>query len=272
MTNINIISALLSLSTRNNITLPKKTSTGNRINDVGSGLEEYVKNLFLGNASRKNYISYENSHNHPPDFILKDGDAFEIKKIKSSRSADIQLNSSFPKDKLYAIDSKITEECKKCESAPWTVKDIFYVIGVVPKDRLQHIFFVHGECIAASYKYYEKFFKGVKSYINNGPFSFEETEELGRINKIDPLGITNLRIRSMVLLKNPFNIFNFCKIDDDKGTNVFCLMTKSKYISFGTKLRNQLSSSKIISVSDVKINTPASPGDMRKCTFIKFFI
>tara|TARA_B100001248_G_scaffold250681_1_gene225015 strand:- start:71 stop:886 length:816 start_codon:yes stop_codon:yes gene_type:complete len=271
MANKNIISALLSLSTSNNLNLPKTPRTGNRINNIGTPLEEYVKNLFLGNAGRENHISYEGSKNHPPDFILKNGDAFEVKKIDNANAADIQLNSSFPKDKLYVKDPKITEECKKCESAPWTEKDIFYVIGVAPEDRLKHIFFIHGKCIAASYDYYEKFFKAVKSYINKGPFIFEDTKEFGRINNIDPLGITKLRIRSMSLMKNPFKIFDFCTIDQNKGANVFCLMTKSKYTSFEENLRNQLTNSNIISVSDVNTEDPETK-TMMSCKFIKFFI
>ena len=75
----------------------------------------------------------------------------------------------------------------------------------------------------------------------------------------------------MSLMKNPFKIFDFCTIDEDKGANVFCLMTKSKYTSFEKNLRNQLSNSKIISVSDVNTENPETKTTV-SCKFIKFFI
>ena len=35
-----------------------------------------------------------------------------------------------------------------------------------------------------------------------------ETDELGRINKVDPLGITSLRVRGMWQIKNPSKVFS----------------------------------------------------------------
>lgn len=45
----------------------------------------------------------------------------------------------------------------------------------------------------------------------------EKTNELGRINRVDPLGVTKLRIRGMWLLENPYKIFNnLFKYDSNK--------------------------------------------------------
>ena len=60
--------------------------------------------------------------------IIKDSDAFEIKKIESFTAA-LALNSSPPKDRLRADDIRITEACRKCEQLAWKEKDLFYVVG-----------------------------------------------------------------------------------------------------------------------------------------------
>lgn len=73
------------------------------------------------------FFSYLGNQNNPPDVILKGGDAIEIKKIQSKSSA-IALNSSYPKNKLYSNDPRITKACKNSEV--WKVKDMIYVIGV----------------------------------------------------------------------------------------------------------------------------------------------
>lgn len=38
--------------------------------------------------------------------------------------------------------------------------------------------------------------------------SLTDTRELGKLNKVDPLGITYLRIRGMWGIENPFQVFN----------------------------------------------------------------
>lgn len=76
----------------------------NRINSVGDALECFVKDI-LANAISENdessklekyneVFSYLGNQNNPPDFILRNGDAIEVKKIESLR-ASIALNSSY---------------------------------------------------------------------------------------------------------------------------------------------------------------------------------
>lgn len=87
----------------------------NRANRVGDALEFYIKDLFCNSLNendleKKNeiygkYFSYIENQNNPPDIIVKQGDAIEVKKIESLRSG-IALNSSYPKDKLFS-DSPI---------------------------------------------------------------------------------------------------------------------------------------------------------------------
>ena len=74
----------------------------NRINLVGDALEIYVKDLFcnvsnVSELSAKNetypqYLSYIGNQNNPPDFMIRGGDAVEVKKTGSTTS--LPLNSS----------------------------------------------------------------------------------------------------------------------------------------------------------------------------------
>jgi len=78
---------------------------------MGEGLEQFIQNAFANsfdiedNATRlENYeriFSYQGNQNNPPDLILHNSDAIEIKKLQSKNSA-IALNSSYPKAKLEA--------------------------------------------------------------------------------------------------------------------------------------------------------------------------
>lgn len=67
----------------------------NRINSVGEALENYIKDVFADSFSliglerleRFNQVfSYTGNQNNPPDIILRNGDAIEIKKIQSSKN------------------------------------------------------------------------------------------------------------------------------------------------------------------------------------------
>ena len=99
-------------------------------------------------------FSYIGNQNNPPDLIIRNGDAIEIKKIENLNSA-IALNSSYPKAKLHADSPMITKSCRECED--WREKDILYVIGVVAKENiLKSLWFVYGDCYAAEKEIYEK--------------------------------------------------------------------------------------------------------------------
>ena len=55
-----------------------------------------------------------------------------------------------------------------------------------------------------------------------GEVEFEETEELGRINMIDSLGITKLRVRGMWISQNPWKVFSL----------ILLILTQAKSLSF----------------------------------------
>lgn len=118
-------------------------SSTNRMNGMGESLELYVKDIFCGSLNItdpaekaqifSDNFSYLGNQNNPPDIMIKNGDAIEVKKIGGPNSG-VALNSSYPKDKLYSDSPMITTECRECEN--WREKDILYVVGVVNTDNV----------------------------------------------------------------------------------------------------------------------------------------
>ncbi|MEC4893935.1 MAG: NgoPII family restriction endonuclease [Oscillatoria sp. PMC 1051.18] len=86
-----------------------QSKSNNRINAIGDDLEEFIKDAFANTINEtdlskkvKRYseiFSWQGNQNNPPDLILTNGDAVEVKKIQLLRSR-IALNSSYPKAKL----------------------------------------------------------------------------------------------------------------------------------------------------------------------------
>ena len=142
----NIIKAFINIVHNHKTDIQNITLGSNRANSMGEGLEEYIKDIFTNTIDESNsqlklenlseVFSYQGNKNNPPDLILKNSDAIEIKKLESKNSA-IALNSSYPKSKLYANSPMITTACRECEE--WTEKDMLYAIGYLPKKTTQLI-------------------------------------------------------------------------------------------------------------------------------------
>lgn len=246
----------------------------NRINAVGDALEAFVKDIFADtlnetDESKKSDIyekkfSYFGNANNPPDLMLiNGGDAIEVKKIESENS-QIALNSSYPSAKLFADSPMITTTCRNCES--WYERDIIYTIGTINKtsNKLTLLWFVYGDCYAASREVYEK----IRHTIANGVLSipevdFSKTKELGRVNKVDPLGITNLRIRGMWNIDHPSKAYSYLNIkyQPNKTLRLFALVLKSKYQSFPVEDRERLEAlvNSNFSIEDIQIKSPDNP-------------
>ena len=119
-----------------------KSQNNNRINAAGDALEYFVKDAFANtigepdssNKQKKHdeLFSFSGNQKNPPDFMIRNGDAIEVKKIQIS-SPQIPLNSSYPKSKLFSNNPQIASACRNCET--WTEKDIVYAIGVTSADK-----------------------------------------------------------------------------------------------------------------------------------------
>jgi len=281
----NILRAILNITSYKNNNLKSYASTYlNRINAVGEQLEFYIKDAIASsfklsqNKKEEEYskvFSWLGNQNHPPDIIIKNGDAFEIKKIESLKSA-LALNSSPPKNKLLADDIRITADCKKCDGGNWKEKELFYVIGNAKGGIVNYLFFVHGTCYAAEHKVYEKVHEPIKKEVDSVLDSLGlekgETVELGKVKRVDPLGITELRIRGMWSIENPINVFkDLCKLEENKF-HLFAILRKEKYLAYPKEDIKEMESNKEISVKDVKIKDPNNPAKLVEAKLITFVI
>jgi predicted RNA-binding protein with PIN domain len=273
----NALKAIINIQKNPIRELKSNYSGRNTINNIGEALEAYIQDAFADTISESDesirsqkisdVFSYLGNQNNPPDIMLSGGDAIEVKKIQSKGSA-IALNSSYPKHKLHSDDSKITEACKNCEN--WDIKDIIYAVGVTSDENLQHLWLVYGDCYAASRETYSRIGKTIKDGVAEIPdIEFSETKELGRVNRVDPLGITNLRIRGMWHIDNPLKVFSGIRGIEDKCTfSLTCIMRKSKYQSFSEVDKNDITKNENLSVTDIKIKDPDNPAKLIDATLI----
>lgn len=279
----NIITAIINLVNCPKYELKAYSDSHNRANSMGGALEEYIKDLFAGTVAETDetirleqlsrVFSYLGNQNNPPDSMLRGGDAIEVKKIESNDSS-LALNSSYPKYKLFANSPMIKQACKECEN--WTVKDMIYAVGVVDESRLKSLCMVYGDDYAAESGTYEQ----IKGVIKTGVESisgveFAETRELGRVNRVDPLGITYLRVRGMWGIENPFSVFNYVYTrDHSKQFNFMCLINANKYATLENTEELEAICLTVggLSIEDVRIKNPNNPAQLKDAKLIKYTI
>lgn len=252
-------------------------ATHNRANNMGDALEYFVKDLFCSSLDVKNfdkkdeiysqYLSYLGNSNNPPDCIIKKSSAIEVKKVENLTFGDIALNSSYPKDYLYSTSTLIKDACRTCEDdlGGWTKKEMIYAVGNVISDELRVLWLVDGACYCADDSVYRQIKTKMQEGVNSIPgVEFAETKELGKVKKIDPLGVTDLRIRGMWSIKHPMKVFDYLVRDYSKDTKLqlYCLMLKDKFDNICEDDKNSLegyiSNGKLIK-QDVKIKNPNNP-------------
>lgn len=279
----NIIDAIINLVNNPICSLKEVYSDKNRANNMGDALEEYVKDLFANSFSCKSdndrnqrisdTFSYTGNSSNPPDAMLKGGDAIEVKKIESNNSA-IALNSSYPKHKLYSDSNMISNACRAAEN--WTEKDIIYIVGIAQENKLKHLCMVYGEDYCASNETYERIKDTIKNGVELIPnIELSETDELGKLKKVDPLGITYLRIRGMWGIENPFKVFSYVfERDNSKNLNFMAIINLNKYKSFNNtdELEELAKTNGMLKIWDIKIKDPDNPAKLKTAKMITYAI
>ena len=278
----NILRAIINLVETPKYELKEFYTNHNRANSMGDALEEYIKDIFAGTYTitdeqkRLKMISesfsYLGNNSNPPDAMLKNGDAIEVKKIENNNSS-LALNSSYPKHKLYADSPMISIHCKDAED--WNEKDIIYAVGVVDNNKLLNLSFVYGLDYCASEETYTK----IKTKIKDGVeaisgVEFAETRELGRVNKVDPLGITYLRVRGMWGIENPWTVFKYVyERDLNSGFNFFAIINEEKYSEFNKEDRKEFEdfvNNSDLSMIKIKIKNPDNPAILKNAYLITY--
>ena len=249
------------------------------INSEGERLEFYIKdslsNAFdlIGKAEKERRYSEEfawlGNQNNPPDIIINNGDAYEIKKTKTP-SPSIALNSSPPKSVLHSDDPRIIAACRNCDGGDWVQKDIFYVMGQVRDNTLLHLFYVQGKCYAADRAVYTRISDAITSAITSCDLEFNETRELGRVNRVDPLGITDLRIRGMWQIQHPIRVFDYIYRPVQGRFGLAALMLEEKYQSYPSQDQDIIETNNDLSRQNIRIKDPNNPANRLDAVLISF--
>jgi hypothetical protein len=278
----NILEAIHNIVNHKNFAIREFYSGRNRANSMGDALENYIKDAFADTFQTNNELSrletynekfsWLGSQNNPPDIMIKGGDAIEVKKTQSANSS-LALNSSYPKADLRHTSPMITSECKSCEE--WTTKDLIYCVGHTSDTNLNSLWMVYGSIYAAKHETYQRIKTTISEGIKEIPdVVFSETKELGRVNQVDPLGITNLRIRGMWQIENPRKVFNYLHEPTDKEFELICIIPSEKYNSFPQSSRTKIEG--IIedgfSIENKKVKDPNNPANLLDCNLIKLCV
>lgn len=277
----NILSAIINLISDPQLELGNYYNSRHRANAEGDSLEEYIKDLFAGTLREENeqirlkkistVFSYLGNDSNPPDAMLYGGDAIEVKKIESVQG-DIQLNSSHPKCKLCPNSNMITAGCRNAENGRWVEKDLLYIVGSVKNKTLKSLFMVYGMDYAAEEETYLRIKRTIKNGVEELPnIQFAETDELGRLNKVDPLGITSLRIRGMWILQNPWKAFSYItQLDTSKQFEFCAIINENKYNLYSNKNELEKIKNESLSITDIKIKNPNNPATLINAKMIRF--
>jgi hypothetical protein len=278
----NILEAICNIIETQSFELERSSvsASNNRANSMGEALENYVKDAFGNTLNESSEVermkifsqefSWLGNQNHPPDIMIKGGDAIEVKKTESANSS-LALNSSYPKSNILSSSPMITSDCKHCEE--WTEKDLIYAVGHVSKNRLQSLWMVYGQIYAAKHPTYQRIKNTISTGIKGIPnVEFSETKELGRVNRVDPLGISNLRIRGMWQIENPRKVYHYLHEKTRADFELVVIIPLEKYESFNddSKKRIEKIEDSNFTMEDTAVKDPNNPAKLIVCKLIKF--
>lgn len=278
----NILEAIYNIANYQNFEIKNLYKGRIRANNIGEALESYVKDAFAGTLGTDNEIkkletnnenfSWLGNQNNPPDLMIKGGDAIEVKKTQTANNG-IQLNSSYPKATIKSSSTLISDGYRNCED--WTERDIIYAIGHTNDSKLKSLWMVYGNIYAAKHETYQRIKDTIKNGITSIPdVEFAETKEIGGVKRVDPLGITNLRIRGMWKIENPRKVFDYLHQKTKKEFELVCIIPIDKYNNFPLESKSKIESLTIngFEIKDSRVKDPNNPANLINCKLIKFVI
>lgn len=272
----NVLEALINIVENKDYEITEYTKGGNRAQNMGEALEEYIFDAFSNSFEIENseerttehqkVFSFLGSKNKIPDAILKNGEALEVKKATAESS--IQLNSSYPKHTLKSTDTRIKASALTCEDELWSEKEMLYCFGYIPSGgkHLKSIWFVYGRVLCDLQEVYEEIINNIKSNLDDD----YDGNELGGATGVDSLKITTLRVRGMWVIKHPQKVFsNLVKDWGDNNFEVKALIPKNIYDNFPQSSKDRLSKS-FINIEEVEVTDPTNRAKTLDCVFIYY--
>ena len=131
---------------------------------------------------------------------------------------------------------------------------------------------VYGMDYAAEKSVYERIKNKIIDGINEiHDIEFVPTNELAKIKKVDPLGITDLRVRGMWQIDNPFKVFDYVyQRDNTKQFNFMSIIRDDKYNSFdNTKIiEEKVGIIDGFNISNIRIKNPNNPACLENAKLI----
>ena len=193
------------------------------------------------------------------------GDALEI--YAKNLFAD---TFDIPETERLGKWSEIFSYCGNNANPP----DFMYTVGVVSGNKLKHLCIIYGQDYCASDECYARIRKQIKEGSETIPLvSFAPTRELGRVNCVDPLGITYLRIRGMWHIENPWRVFDYVyERNFNAEFNFMCVINSEKWhrLENRDKLIDLQKNYPALKIVDVKIKNPDNPCKLRDAKLIRY--
>jgi hypothetical protein len=218
-------------------------------------------------AAWERTFSWRGSANHPPDFMIRGGDAVEVK--IHAGVGQIQLNSSPPKRTLKVTDPRIQDGCRTCED--WSEKDFLYFIGKANDEFVEALWLIDGECIADNADTYDMIFNKLALTVSD--LGGEPGNEIGRLNNVDSLRATSLRVRAMWLLEHPARVFQSVFLPPKEGVFVLnCLISADKWDAYSESELNAVMAlrSDGLTLERIEIPDSGSLDQLKKAIYISW--
>lgn len=153
---------------------------------------------------------------------------------------------------------------------------MLYAVGIVNNGQLNALSFVYGDDYCANSTIYEAIKNRIKTGVETiQGVEFTPTKELGKIKRIDPLGITNLRVRGMWHMKNPFGVFDYVyQRNFNHQFNFMTIINDEKWQSFDNtdELIHLIDNTPNANITNVNIKNPNNPAQLKSAKLIQFFI
>lgn len=139
---------------------------------------------------------------------------------------------------------------------------------------MKHPCFIYGLDYAVTDETYSRIKETIKSGIENiFDVEFLEIKELGRVNKVDSLGITYMRVHGMWVIDNSCIVFNYVYTRDfSKDFNFMCIINEEKWntLSNTDELENIALVNSDLIIPDIRIKNPDNPTKLRNAKLISF--
>jgi len=272
----NILEALINIVENKDYKIKEYTSGGNRAQNMGEALEQYILDAFCNSFEKKDkyeriekhqeVFSFLGSKNKIPDAILKNKEALEIK--KSTSESSIQLNSSYPKHTLVASDKRIKSSALICEEIKWEQKEMLYCFGCIPdgENHIKSMWFVYGRVFCDLQEVYEEIITKIKNNLDDDYTG----NELGGAKGVDSLKITTLRVRGMWVIEHPQKVFS--NLVEDWGNNNFevkAIIPKNIYEGLPEDSKNRIADSPL-TIEEIELPDPTNRAQNIDCVFIYY--